>query len=505
MNPNSTFRRAIEARVWSLPFAKARAACCLTLAVWGFSGAAVFGAGSTGEPSAEPLGLDEAMLRALKLHYAVRTGELNVQSAAAQVEVEKGAFDPSLLLSHESYRSMPLGGENATVMGEGELQKLTLEGSLSSGTRYGMSLSHRDDEVAGNVAEWSAELRQSLLKNRGVAVNRAPIRIASRRHEVSKEAFRLEVTDTLVEVQLAYMELQLADESLRVAEESLALSAQLLEENRKRASVGSIAASDLLQAEAEVAAREDQVYQSVLRQAQARRRLKQLVSDEALSMLGWKWELQPLPEVRQRTVDVEQDYRIALAERPDYRQAVLRLDIAGIEKMRQENQSLPSLDLYARMSLQGLGDGFEDSVEALSDADKPGYAVGVEWSRPLLNRAAKYRSVVAGHEQRRQRWGLRQLEQAILFDLEASAVELEQNWRRLESAKRGRVLAEASLQAEQKRYQNGASSTFVIIRLQTDLANARIRELLAMTDYRKTLVLYDRQMGVVLDLHQVQL
>ena len=65
----------------------------------------------------------------------------------------------------------------------------------------------------------------------------------------------------------------------------------------------------------------------------------------------------------------------------------------------------------------------------------------------------------------------------------------------LESARVSRRLAEKNLDAEQKRYQNGMSTSFQVLEVQEDLTAAKSREVAAITGYRKALVQYYRAIG----------
>ena len=61
------------------------------------------------------------------------------------------------------------------------------------------------------------------------------------------------------------------------------------------------------------------------------------------------------------------------------------------------------------------------------------------------------------------------------------------------------------LQAEEKKLQVGTSTTFVVLRLQGDLATAEIRETNALTDYRISLARYHRARGSILDVYRINL
>jgi outer membrane protein TolC len=57
------------------------------------------------------------------------------------------------------------------------------------------------------------------------------------------------------------------------------------------------------------------------------------------------------------------------------------------------------------------------------------------------------------------------------------------------------VLEEKNLDAEQKRYENGMSTSFQVLQIQEDLSEARSREVTAVATYRRALVQYYRAIG----------
>jgi|GEM_PF-3358709 len=472
----------------------------------GFACLACFGvvrAEPTGAPLDAPskISIEDAVVLALKRNHTVRIGEVEVRKAEEAVATASEPFELTASLNAETFRSKQTGPSDYPYSVEGNRQTATLSKQFTTGTAVELSAeSTAYDGVPGDdhYASVGVGLSQSLLRNRGFAANRAPIRVAQRRADFSREAFRQLLIDTLSDTHYAYFDAILAEENLRVAQESLALSRQLHEENRRRSQVGSIAPSDLLQAEAEVALREERVYQAEGDLVAARNRLKRMLSDQMEGLVEWDFSLASLPAPESRIMDLRGEYDVACRERPDYRQAVISLDIADIERIREENASLPALDLYARMSFNGqssdIGGGLSDSFDDTS----PNYAVGLKLSRSIRNGSADARAAMAGLERTRMRMTLSQLEQSILLDLDSAIARISSNWKRLESARNSRVLAERSLEAEQKRYQTGTSSTFVLIRLQTDLVNARIRELVTGNEYRKSLIELDRQTGRIL-------
>jgi outer membrane protein len=183
----------------------------------------------------------------------------------------------------------------------------------------------------------------------------------------------------------------------------------------------------------------------------------------------------------------------------------LNLEIRDIEALRESHATLPNVELFFQMRMEGWGRSMSNAWDELQNHAKPDYAVGVQVSRSATNRAARARAAMANLERNRQQMSLLELEQAILLDLDSAAAQIQSNWKRLGSARKSRELAAESLQAEQKRYETGISSTFILISLQNDLANAQIRELIAANDYRKSVVEWERQTSTILQKHHIEL
>jgi outer membrane protein len=65
------------------------------------------------------------------------------------------------------------------------------------------------------------------------------------------------------------------------------------------------------------------------------------------------------------------------------------------------------------------------------------------------------------------------------------------NLQRVEATRASRLLGERRLAAEQRRFEVGLSSTFLVFQAQRDLAQARNREEVAILDYTRSLVDFD--------------
>ena len=65
------------------------------------------------------------------------------------------------------------------------------------------------------------------------------------------------------------------------------------------------------------------------------------------------------------------------------------------------------------------------------------------------------------------------------------------NLQRVEATRSARQLAERRLEAEQRRFEVGLSTSFFVFQAQRDLASARSREQRAILDYTRSLVDFD--------------
>ena len=135
----------------------------------------------------------------------------------------------------------------------------------------------------------------------------------------------------------------------------------------------------------------------------------------------------------------------------------------------------------------------------------PQYTIGASVSFPLRNRTAEAQYKVA-LEQRKQ---LEIQEVALIQRLQYEARNALQSYRsaraRLLAATAARKAAEAVEASELRRFKAGASTTFLVLQREINVANQRGSELQAQTDVQKALVEIDRVTGDILAHNQVQI
>ena len=176
------------------------------------------------------------------------------------------------------------------------------------------------------------------------------------------------------------------------------------------------------------------------------------------------------------------------------------------------NQRLPDVRVSGTYQANGLGGtqvlrsgGFPGTVigsgpvtsfasvlDQLFRRDYPTWVLGVNISYPIGQTVEGANHARSQLEQSQSRQRLRAAEARVVQQVRDAAWRIEMNARRIETARAARALAERRLDVEQKRYEVGMSTSFLVIQAQRDLATALNNELQAILAYRRSLVELER-------------
>lgn len=396
---------------------------------------------------------------------------------------------------------------------------------LSSGALLSLGWGNRRTESNSRFAEFNPSYRstptfsltQPLLRNFGRLATERTLTIARTNDSISRETFELQVTSTVQQTENAYWNLVGARAQLGVAEESLALTRELHEQNQVRVDVGTLAPLELVQSEAGIATREEEIIIARAVVEDAEDELRRLLALDQGEL--WTMTITPetSPEREPLTIALDESIAAALRERPELISQRLVIETARLESAYFSNQKKPQLDLNARYGFGGVGGtllvdpitgeplvrpiegGFSDALEQITGIDFPSWAIGLTFSMPIQNRAARAQSTIADLELERAEAALKDLEQTVITEVRRAARAVETAREVITSARVSSRLAEKNLDAERKRYENGMSTSFQILEIQEDLTAARSREVTAVTGYRRALAEFYRAMGRLLE------
>ena len=358
----------------------------------------------------------------------------------------------------------------------------------------------------------TASYTQPLLRGLFIDQQRQQLAITQINREVSEESLRATVTQTLANVKNAYWDLVFARSAVDVAERALQLADKLVEDNRARVEVGTLAPLDIVQAEAEAANRRQTLAVAEATLQTAELALKRYLVSGTEDPL-WRMELQPidLPSLEPAPADVEGAVRRGLERRTDLINARKNLQSSDISLRFFRNQTLPDVDLVASYGAQGIGGtflerssnfggqvirtipgGYGDAVSMLRKLDYPSWNVQLNVSYNLFGSAADAQHARARVQRNQSQARLRALELQVATEITNAALNVQSNLKRVEAAMAARELAEKRLEAEQSKFEVGMTTNFFVVQAQRDLRDAQNTELRALADYRKSLVVFER-------------
>lgn len=355
---------------------------------------------------------------------------------------------------------------------------------------------------------------QPLLRDFGRAPYERQLLIAQNRSLGSSAEFNRQVITTLQQVTDAYWSLVEAREQLVVARQSLGLAQELHERNRIQVEVGTLAPLELVQSEAAIATREEDIIRSQQAVGDAEDTLRRLLNLPQGPL--WETEIRPEtnPEIERSTRDVQAAIGSALQTRPEVRAQQLLVEQARIQADYFRNQKLPSLNLAVDYGLSGsnatllgvdeegrpvLGAGsFGDALEQATGFDFDGWTARLTFGYPLQNRSARAASSIADLQLEQAQAQLSDVEQQITTEVRQAARRVDSAAKQIDAARASVNFQERSLDAERKRYENGMSSSFEITRIQQDLTSARSRLVSAVVAYRTALTQLQQSTGELL-------
>ncbi|HEY2380958.1 MAG TPA: TolC family protein [Terriglobia bacterium] len=367
---------------------------------------------------------------------------------------------------------------------------------------------------------------QHLLQNRGRVVNLRQVLEGQNTEKSSEAAFELQLTSLIVQAQKSYWNLVFAGDNLDLTQQSLTRAQTLLDQNRQKVEIGTLAQVDLIPTKAQVATVNDQLVQARYAVTTAEDQLKTLVSSEKdPSMFLMKLKAQDLP-VRPEAAQIptlEEAVRIALENRPELRQAQLDLKNKDIEITYTNNQRKPVIDLTASFDQNGVGGaqrrgfllnspafivpvpgGPFSSLGQLFSYGYTGFSGGISVVIPIDNKAANAAYGKALNDQRMSRNQMDSTVQAIALDVRNSLMAVEMYKARIDTAKTARELAQDTLEAEQAKFDLGTSTIQFIINDQNFLALAQTNEAQTLVNFTEALVELDRSMGMTLKKNNIE-
>ena len=429
--------------------------------------------------------------------------------------------------------------------------------SFDFGTNF--SVAWNNNRSSSNAANFfnpyvssslAVTLSQQLLAGAGRFVNRRNILIAENNRKIADLAFAQQAITTTTNTITAYWELAYARENVKVQQQAVTVAEKLYNDNRKQLEIGTMAPLDVTRAESELASDRTNLIVAQTTQLQDELVLKNYISKDPMASNLINVEIIPTdkPETPAaiEAASFEEAVKEAFQKRPDVREQYYNLKNADIDVRATKNALLPTATLgleYLSAGLAGnsaitnstvvagvpvvdanglpiagyyvpgantvqtgvLKDGFGTAQSQIFHSTFPLYAAQITLGLPLRNRAAQADNIHAQLLERQYEAQVQQIKNTAVLDVRNTTIALEQGRAQVDSARKARELQQQTFDAEQKKYQLGASTVYNVILTQRDLITAQGTELRALANLAEAKANYERALGRTLEVNSVSI
>jgi outer membrane protein TolC len=391
----------------------------------------------------------------------------------------------------------------------GTLMTLTFDNSRSTSNALFNTLS------PGLTSSFRFQLRQHLLQGFGLNPNMRWIRIARNNRAIMDAAFQLQVMTTVSQIENIYWDLVNAYENVRVQQRALDLAQKTLSDTQKQVDIGTLAPITVVQSKSSVATAEQNLIVS-----QTNLQLQQLLMKNAITRNMADPILAVAPVIPTDTLQINEPFEVrpvealineALQNRPEVIQSRLNLTNKKVGIQAIKSLLRPTVDLFAFYGASGLSGqqnplcpvgvaectstippgGWGTAFQNLFNSSGPDKGVGVNVNVVIRNRQVQADQVRSELEYRQSEVATQQQENTITLQVRQAQFALQQNYAALQAAVAARDYASQNLDAEQKKYSLGASTSTLVLQASSALTQAESNVLAAATNYEKSMVQLD--------------
>jgi outer membrane protein TolC len=366
---------------------------------------------------------------------------------------------------------------------------------------------------------------QPLLRGFGLAVNRRYIRISKNEQRIAGLLVQQQLIATVYGVVRLYTDLVALYEDVKVKEETLASAQKLYTDTKAEVDEGTQAPVELTRANAQVfSIRQDLIdsrglleeQEAIVKNVITRRTDNdsdvlnaRIIPTDSIEVPGTD-EIRPLQEL----------VALAFNNRPDLRQAGLQIENTQISLQGSRNGLRPEVDLVGTAQNSALAaqpnplipaidsplvGGYGNALEQLATRKYPTYGIGLNITLPLRNRIAQA-DVTRDEILLRQSQVLQeQIHKQAQLEVEDALIAMRRARASYEASVETEKLQQESLDAEQAKFDVGASTSFFIIQYQSFLAQAKSTVVVAQSAYLKARAALERATGTILDDNHVSL
>ena len=370
-------------------------------------------------------------------------------------------------------------------------------------------------------SSFRTQITQHLLQGFGPTLNRRFIVQATNNRRITDSAFRQQVIYTVTQIESIYWSLVSAYEDEQAKERALNQSTALAGDNRKQLEIGTLAPLDVVNSDSAVAtdrqalttSRSNLEYQQLLMKQAIARNLNDPQLANAPVVPTDRVGLERLAE---EDTNVEDLVKQAFSNNPQIEQATIAMKNNEITIRGEKNGLLPTVDAIAFYGTSALGGSQNSNLNCASGTQitagtgfsacppgtvsgtgygtvlgnilsnhNPDYGFGVNVNIPLRNRVAQADQARSQMEYRQTQMRLQQLYTQIRIQVINAQYALTNDRANVQAAQTARDFNAQSLDAEQKKYKLGASTTANVLQQERVLATGENNLISATAAYAK--------------------
>ncbi|HKE82636.1 MAG TPA: TolC family protein [Vicinamibacterales bacterium] len=472
------------------------------------------------------LSADDAVKLAVENNLGLQIARVNPQIQDLNLVLARSGWTPTFTSTLQS-NSNTAPNQNIFAGGQG-LQTTTDQFASNVGIRQAMrwggtyEVGWDSSRLSSNsvFSTFSPQLRtsmslaytQPLLRNWSIDNTRQQVLVSAKNREMADVDLRQTLASTIRTVRNAYWDLAYAVASLTVQQQSLELAQESLRNTRARVEIGTTPPIDIVEAESEVATRQEAVIVAQAQIETSEDTLRALVFNPSMPDF-WTIHIEPteLPDFKVDKVDTDGAVRTALDHRTDLINSRKSLEVTDINIRYYRNQSMPDVTADFNYGLQGLGGtflqrgapgptnpfgevigqsqrGFSTVLGDLFHNTYPSWTAAVNVSYPIGTSQADANLARTKLQRAQEETQLRNQELQVATQVRQAARQVQTNQQRVQTTQASRELAARKLEAEQRKFTAGTSTSFQVFQAQRDLAQARNNELRAILDYARSVV-----------------
>ena len=381
--------------------------------------------------------------------------------------------------------------------------------------------------VAPNL---SIGAQHNLLRGFGIAVNARNITVSKMNLNTTALNFKTQVIGIVTQVLNQYYNLAAAYDDLKAKKNAAEVAQTFLNDVNREVNIGSVAPTDLINAQSQSVISEQAVVDSQAALSQQEVALKNLLSrtgagDPVLASL----RVVPIDPIqipaRDELPSIDALVRQALANRSDLAAEDANEKAAEVSTLGTRNGVLPNLQVFGAESHAGLAgvprivvsNGQTQTADpyftgnigtALGQIFRrnfPTERIGAFYQEPIGNRQAQADQAIDLLQLRQTQLNSLKDRNQVEVDVRNYVVALQQARSRYESVLHNRQLQQELFEAEQKRFRLGASTPYNVTLQQRDLITAQSAEQAALVSYTSARIALDQTLGATLEVNHVSI